>query len=217
MEIIQGCLAENESCDIILERNPLPKQLMANPREFLRTHSKDKHVMALSTSREKVSILLGNDWRDSKLEKIRLSLSSIEIMQREAHRAYDEDDLIENNSSGRDQGFSLSEVWQKSNIERSEYYLSIDKMNNWIRDVDIIYTKNTIPVDVCFGRSTFVIGRIIIDSVSTYHDLVESIRPHILEYARTVDNDQLDEFLNYYFVDIKGNARIPEDEIKVSV
>lgn len=80
-------LAANEICTIYLESNPLPDQLITDPREYCNNKNSllaDLNVVSLNKSAQSISIENALKWRALRANEVALSVNSIAIA---AHRS----------------------------------------------------------------------------------------------------------------------------------
>lgn len=229
-----SALQVNTHVELIIRSNPLPPQIIENPRKYF---LKELNLKYLSRTREVDSLNHATMWRKRQLEKIQLALESLAIVKhdepdRDHHPAGEEqpsavlqhtvdspvikDNIVSVHALNSKELFHRA-IWKQEVVERCEYYNSVQVMEKMVDDIEVVHSAEGKYIEIAFGRESFPIGKLEIFSHTTYDQLRELIKPLLEVYLRTVDQHDLDHYRNFKVIDPKGKGVDTEEDLKVRI
>jgi hypothetical protein len=181
IKLLASCFGKNDTVRFELDLNPIPLDLIRDCREYFRNQSETGahgSLIAENPLRERCSVIAATAWRNQKRDQIRVALESIGILE---------------NPSNTNQ----YNPWNLENIEKSEFYKSVEEMDRSINDHNLLETHGTKDICIALGREAYEIGTISIKLRTTYGEARKLIEPLVLEECKNMALDELNDFLSF--------------------
>lgn len=193
-KILCSCLSKNNILTLKLDQNKLPIELVSNPREY---YSKELCALPKSAHAEVDSMNSRQPYCDKKYSELKLALESLSIV--DDQNKSNIDNLLESKKV-----YSLS-IWRKEVVEQTSGYFTKEKFDLIIQDMDLAHISEKRFLEICYGRDTYKIGEVEIDTSVSYLRLRDLITPLVKEHLQTVDKSELDNFSNFLLFDPSGS------------
>ncbi len=196
IDALSSFMQSNDVTDLSLAHNPLPADVIRNPRNYVAQHyssakTSSRKILPLAPLRERSAVEAAREWRTRQRHTIFLSLKSLHIVSSTSSREMEveEDDW---------------RCWRRDVIEQSEFFLSAEALHEELGDLDHLDSNESKEVAVCFGRSGYVIGHIDIKKRFTYHYVREEmLLPMVGEYCQSVSASDVSDFMNFSVVTMR--------------